>query len=196
MLEKASYLELWIIFCKKKKKNTVMALLSGAYNSYSQLMRLQFCTDQIQESVTVQSASNWWSGGCGFDPCRVGNLLSWRLIMKYFLRSFPSTDSRKAVSGKRMCTILVNCLEDQACPLNVWLGKLTAPDMTPLGWLVHKTPPPQKKTKVKLPDILVIYHNQKLLHFIYVVILIIKQGFHSFPSEIYLRGHSLYWPIF
>ena len=42
-------------------------------------------------------------------------------------------------SGERMCTILVNRLEDQACPVNVWLGKLTALDMTPLGWLGRKT---------------------------------------------------------
>ena len=34
--------------------------------------------------------SDWWSGGCGFDPRWVGNILSWRLIMKYFLRSFSS----------------------------------------------------------------------------------------------------------
>ena len=27
-------------------------------------------------------------GGCGFDPCQVGIILLWRLIMKYFLRSF------------------------------------------------------------------------------------------------------------
>ena len=33
----------------------------------------------------------------------------------------------------RMCTILVNRLVDLACPVNVWLGKLTALDMTPLG---------------------------------------------------------------
>ena len=32
-----------------------------------------------------------------------------------------------------------NCLEDEACPVMVWLGKLTALDMTSLGWLVHKT---------------------------------------------------------
>ena len=40
-----------------------------------------------------------------------------------------------SVSGDRMCTILVNRLEDEACPVNVWLGKLTALDMNPLGWL-------------------------------------------------------------
>ena len=26
--------------------------------------------------------------GCGLDPHQAGNILSWRLIMKYFLRSF------------------------------------------------------------------------------------------------------------
>ena len=26
---------------------------------------------------------NWWSGGCGFDPRRVRNILLWRLTMKY-----------------------------------------------------------------------------------------------------------------
>ena len=33
----------------------------------------------------------------GLIPAGPGNILSWRLIMKYFLQSFPSTDSRRAV---------------------------------------------------------------------------------------------------
>ena len=33
---------------------------------------------------SVGCKSNWWSGGYGF----VGNILLWRLIMKYFLQSF------------------------------------------------------------------------------------------------------------
>ena len=37
---------------------------------------------------SVGFASDWWSGGRGFDPRRVGNMFSWRFIMKYFLRSF------------------------------------------------------------------------------------------------------------
>ena len=32
--------------------------------------------------------SDWRPGGRGFNPAEVGNILSWRLIMKYFLRSF------------------------------------------------------------------------------------------------------------
>ena len=39
---------------------------------------------------SVGWASDWWSGGSGFGPRRIGNILSWRLIMKYFLWSFSS----------------------------------------------------------------------------------------------------------
>ena len=67
---------------------------------------------------------------------KVGNILLWRLIMKYFLciLSLPLIQGGQlSVSGERMCTILVNRLEDEACPVNMWLGKLTALYMTPLG---------------------------------------------------------------
>ena len=36
----------------------------------------------------LDAPSDWRLGGRGFDPAKVGNILSWRLIMKYFLRSF------------------------------------------------------------------------------------------------------------
>ena len=47
-------------------------------------------------------------------PPEVGNILSWRLIMNYFLWSFSSLpqEGQLSVSGERMCTILVNRLED------------------------------------------------------------------------------------
>ena len=47
-------------------------------------------------------------------------------------------EGQLSVSGERMCTILVNLFEDQACPVKVWLGKLTALDMTPhwVDWAV------------------------------------------------------------
>ena len=52
----------------------------------------------------------------GLTPAEVGNILSRRLIMKYFLRSFLSLpliqEGWLSVSGERMCTILVNRLED------------------------------------------------------------------------------------
>ena len=46
---------------------------------------------------------------------QVGNILLWRLIMKYFLQSFSPFRCFKgqlSISGERMCTILVNYLED------------------------------------------------------------------------------------
>ena len=52
----------------------------------------------------------------GSTPAEVGNILSWKLIMKYFLRSFSPfpliQEGQLSVSGERMCTILVNRLED------------------------------------------------------------------------------------
>ena len=51
----------------------------------------------------------------GSTPTEVGNILSWRFIMKYFLRSFSLRliqEGQLTVSGERMCTILVNRLED------------------------------------------------------------------------------------
>ena len=48
-------------------------------------------------------------------------------------------EEQLSVSGERMWEILVNHVEDHAYPIKVWLGKLTALDMTPLGWLGRKT---------------------------------------------------------
>ena len=51
----------------------------------------------------------------GSTPAKVGNILSWRLIMKYFLRSFPPFRWFKKGSCQFLAkkgTILVNRLED------------------------------------------------------------------------------------
>ena len=51
----------------------------------------------------------------GSTPAKVSSILSWRLIMKYFLviLSLPLIqEGQLSVSGKRMCTILVKRLED------------------------------------------------------------------------------------
>ena len=55
-----------------------------------------------------------------------------REIFSMIILSLPLIqEGQLSLSGKRMCTILVNCLEDYACPVKVLLGKLTALDMTP-----------------------------------------------------------------
>ena len=75
--------------------------------------------------------------GRGFDPRR-GRQHSFveidHEIFSTVILSLPLIqEGQLSVSGERMCTILVNRLEDKACPVNVWLGKLTALNMTPLG---------------------------------------------------------------
>ena len=49
----------------------------------------------------------------GSIPAGSGNILSRRLIMKYFQRPFsPFQDGQLSVCGEKICTIVVNCLED------------------------------------------------------------------------------------
>ena len=72
----------------------------------------------------------------GSTPAEVGNIFMEidHEIFSTVILSLPLIqEGQLSVSGKRMCTILVNRLEDSACPVNLWLGKLTVPDMTPLG---------------------------------------------------------------
>ena len=78
----------------------------------------------------------------GSTPAEVGNIPAFveidHEISSTVIHSLPLIqEGQLSVSGGRMCTILVNRLE--ACPVNVWLGKLTALDMTPMGWLGRKT---------------------------------------------------------
>ena len=72
-------------------------LISGLSGSVGCAIRLEIRRSRVQ------------------PPAEVGNILSWRLIMKYFLviLSLPLIqEGQLSVSGKRMCTILVNHLED------------------------------------------------------------------------------------
>ena len=91
----------------------------------------------------LYAPSDWRLGGSGFNP-RWGRQHSFveidhEIFSTVILSLQLIQEGQLSVSGERMCTILVNCLEDYACPVNVWLGKLTALDMTPLGWLGRKT---------------------------------------------------------
>ena len=90
----------------------------------------------------LDAPSDWRPGGRGFNPRRGQQHSFVEIDHKIFstvILSLPLIqEGQLSVSGERMCTILVNRLEDQACPVNVWLGKLTALDMTPLGWLGRK----------------------------------------------------------
>ena len=85
----------------------------------------------------LDAPSDWRLGGPGFNPCR-GRQHSFveidhEIFSTVILSLLLIQEGQLSVFGERMCTILVNRLEDYACPVNVWLGKLTALDMTPLG---------------------------------------------------------------
>ena len=59
--------------------------------------------------------------------------ISHEILSTVILSLLLIQEGQLSVSGKRMCTILVNCLEDLSCPVKVWLDKMTALNMTPLG---------------------------------------------------------------
>ena len=73
----------------------------------------------------------------GSTPARSAIFFRPDLIMKYLIfsiiiLSLPLIqEGQLSVSGERMCKLLVNRSEDQACSVKVSLGKLTALDMTP-----------------------------------------------------------------
>ena len=85
----------------------------------------------------LDAPSDWRPGGRGFNPRRVRQYsfveIDHEIFSMVILSLLLIQEGQLSVSGERMCTILVNCLEDYAYPVNVWLGKLTALDMTPLG---------------------------------------------------------------
>ena len=99
--------------------------------------RFRFIQHMPASMAQLDAPSDWRPGGRGFNPRR-GRQHSFveidHEIFSTVILSLPLIqEGRLSVSGERMCTILVNRLEDLACPVNVWLGKLTALDMTPLG---------------------------------------------------------------
>ena len=96
----------------------------------------------IPASVTQLDEHPTGDRGCRFDPCRVGNILLRRFDHEIFSTVILSflliQEGQWSVSVERVSTILVNRLEDWACPVKVWLGKLMALNMTPFGWLSPK----------------------------------------------------------
>ena len=61
------------------------------------------------------------------------------ILSRVILSLLLIQEGQLSVSGERMCTILISCLDDKASTIKLWLGKLTVLDMTPLGWLGRKT---------------------------------------------------------
>ena len=85
----------------------------------------------------LDGSSNWIPGGHEFNPsrgCQHSSVEIDQEIVSTVILSLPLIqEGQLSVSGERMCTILVNYLEDLTCPVNMYLGKLTALNMTALG---------------------------------------------------------------
>ena len=85
----------------------------------------------------LDAPSDWRLVGCGFNPHQGRQHIFVEIDHEIFstvILSLPLIqEGQLSVSGERMSTILVNRLEDKACPVKVWLGKLTALDMTQSG---------------------------------------------------------------
>ena len=93
--------------------------------------------EEVPASVAqLDAPSDWRPGGRGFNPRRGRQHscveIDHEIFSMVILSLLLIQEGQLSVSGQRMCTILVNRLED-CLPSNVWLGKLTALDMTPLG---------------------------------------------------------------
>ena len=91
----------------------------------------KFCFIKIAHIIVSQAglggsvgcASDWRPEGRGFGPRR-GRQHSFveidHEIFSTVILSLPLIqEGQLSVSGERMCTILVNRLEDKACPVNV-----------------------------------------------------------------------------
>ena len=80
-----------------------------------------FFWEKASLGCSVRHTSDWWPGGCGFDPCRVWQHSSFLEIdMKYFLRSFSPFHWFKKSSCLflvKACTqALVSHLMDETFP--------------------------------------------------------------------------------
>ena len=68
------------------------------------------CSGNIGFGGSVGCASDWWSGGCGFDPRRVDNILSWKFDHDFFYGHILYVpliqEGHLSVFGERMCTTL------------------------------------------------------------------------------------------
>ena len=96
-------------------KKNVFALLYG--NGFGDsIKRLLFTSSQPASVAQLDAPSDWWPGGRGFNPRR-GRQHSFveidHEIFSTVILSLPLIqEGQLSVSGGRMCTILVNRLED------------------------------------------------------------------------------------
>ena len=94
----------------------MLATLIQRYNKKSFHFKNKRLTEILASGAQLDVPSDWRPGGCGFNPRR-GWQRSFveidREIFSMVILSLPLIqEGQLSVSGKRMCTVLVNHLED------------------------------------------------------------------------------------
>ena len=107
-----------VITVGHKLRNSVFFFVSHAFGTLSNFLVPQFSSTQYVPASVAQldAPSDWRPGGCGFNTRR-GRLHSFleidHEIFSMVILSLPLIqEGQLSVSGKRMCTILVNRFED------------------------------------------------------------------------------------
>ena len=93
-----------------------MHLLSASNHSFISLYLVYKISRKVALVAQLDAPSDWRPGGHGFNPHR-GRQHSFmeidHEIFSMVILSLPLIqEGQLSVSGERMCTILVNCLED------------------------------------------------------------------------------------
>ena len=86
------------------------------FRVYSLELLIDWILDEAILMSTHNKSSDWRPGGRGFDPCRGRQHSLMKIDHEIFstvILSLPLIQEEQlSVSGKRLCTILVNRLED------------------------------------------------------------------------------------
>ena len=108
----------------KIQKDTKLALQAAKIPTNLHILCLGLCYPHLTPALLalvaqLDAPSNWRRGGRGFNPLR-GRQHSFveidHEIFSMVILSLPLIqEGQLSVSGKRMCTVLVNRLEDYAC---------------------------------------------------------------------------------
>ena len=88
----------YIIWCEHYESGTIKSLYLLNHDVQGTVCRWNIKAIAFTEAGlggSVGYAANKRSGGYGFHPFWVSNILSWRLFMKYF-HFLPSADSKRA----------------------------------------------------------------------------------------------------
>ena len=104
------------LFCLPSEKGSTLNMLKGTHllplgpNAFLLEKGSKFFPFRVEPFLATGDQEV-----AGSTPAEVGNILSWRLIMNgsTVILSLPLIqEGQLSVSGERMCTILVNRLED------------------------------------------------------------------------------------